>query len=191
MTSTSIDNVHYISLYFTHMEDMKYWNHDNYQMNAATKILRSAFKNITACTQVFQGSIGNIDINRTLHLIFTDEALMIAENAIQDKWEYIIRFLLNIIRKFCPLARIHYKTTSSLRSQYGSLSWQRLWQETRLALHIADDLGIPAVDSFNITHPLIMETSIFPDSVHLYEKFLVGNFVSKTVSMLLLKQVCE
>ena len=153
MASASIDNIHYISLYFAHMEDMKYWNHNDYQMDAATKILRSAFKNISACTQVFQGSNGNIYANRSLHLIFTDEALMIAENARQEKWEYIIRFLLKITRKFCPLARIHYKTTSSLRSQYGSLSWQRLWQETRLALHIAEDLGIPAIDSFNITHP--------------------------------------
>ena len=132
---------------------MKYWNTDNYQMNAATKMLKSALENINACTQVFQGSNGSIHANSSLHLIFTDEAIMIAENAKQDKWECIIRFLLKIIGHFCPLARIHYKTTSSLRSQFGSLSWQRLWQETRLALHIAEDLGIPAIDSFNITHP--------------------------------------
>jgi hypothetical protein len=41
-----------------------------------------------------------------------------------------------------------------------------------------------------MTHSLIMEPDIFPDSVHLYSRHLVGNFVSKTISKMFLLQAC-
>jgi hypothetical protein len=55
---------------------------------------------------------------------------------------------------------------------------------------IAESLNISIIDSFAMTHSLIMEPDIFPDSVHLYSKHLVGNFVSKTISKMFLLQAC-
>ena len=96
-----------------------------------------------------------------------------------------------MVTELCPVAKVYVKTTSSIRSQYGSLSWQRLWHETRVMKSIAHEKGWPVIDSFVMTQPLVMELAAYPDTVHLYEQKLVGNWASKSITMLFLNQMCN
>jgi hypothetical protein len=181
MASKSIGNLHYISVYSTFLEDMKNWNKDGNILNTV-KMMRSELGNLSVCQPGYSGN--------KVHIMLTDESLFIVENAIRSKWEIISSAIFKTVQNFCPNAIIHYKTTTSIRSQYGSLSWQRLWEATRVGAKIAESLNISIIDSFAMTHPLIMEPDIFPDSVHLYSKHLIGNFVSKTISKMFLLQAC-
>jgi hypothetical protein len=102
---------------------MKTWNKDGNVLNTV-KMVRSELGNLSICQSGYSGN--------KVHIMLTDESLFIVENAVRSRWEDISTAIFKTVQTFCPHAIIHYKTTTSIRSQYGSLSWQRLWAATRV-----------------------------------------------------------
>ena len=124
-------------------------------------------------------------------IYFTEEALWMSETAYRASWYPIISHLFSDIKDVCPQAKFIYKTASSLRAQFGSLSWQRMWENTRLSAKIAQLHNITVIDTFLQTNGLIMEKEVYPDGLHLFSSHkFQGNFVSKTNSMMFLNAIC-
>lgn len=124
-------------------------------------------------------------------IYFTEEALWMSETAYRSSWYPILSHLFAEIKDICPKAKFIYKTASSLRAQFGSLSWQRMWENTRLSAKIAQLHNITVIDSFLQTNGLILEKDVFPDGLHLFSSHkFQGNFVSKTNSMMFLNAIC-
>lgn len=181
LATKSLDNLHYVSLYSNLLSDMKTWNKDITVLSVVDGINKE-LKNFSICGHQYN--------SRKVHIMYTEGALLISENAFRSQWYNISLKIFKAIKDSCPNAILHYKTASAIRSQYGSLSWQRLWEFSRLGASIAEAHNISIIDSFAMTQSLIMESDIYPDSVHLYSKHLVGNFVSKTISKMFLLQAC-
>ena len=72
------------------------------------------------------------------------------------------------------------------------MSWHRMFDATRVSMTIARQNGVDVTDSFQMTQPWVTSDVAFPDGVHLFSQTrFQGNFVSKTVSQLILLQVCN
>jgi hypothetical protein len=60
-----------------------------------------------------------------------------------------------------------------------------------MGIKIAESRNLSVVNAFSMTQPLTPDPDIFPDTLHLYtDTNLVGNYVSKTVTMLQMRQAC-
>ena len=188
LPTAQIDNIHYYSIYFSQIKDMGTWNQRNDNLTHTRHGIQTAIgKETLVCERNYTETTG-----RTVHIFLTIDALLIIEHAKMERWDFLIRTYFEEVASACPNAVLHYGTSVALRSQFGSLSSQRMRLFNEMGLSIARALGIATIDSFSITQPLIMERDVFPDSVHLYSKvYLAGNFVSKTITMLMLNQVCS
>eukprot|EP01031_Cornospumella_fuschlensis_P022531 gene22531-27500_t len=219
METDTVDNINYFTMYFAELEDKKHWNH-NGQLARTTSWIMSDLTNNGLCLSPpqYQELIAKLEaeiaaakdntnlahrINGTLqcvlanqHLqmafLFTEENLWTAEVGLRSIWPGLSRNYLQQLREKCINATVVYKGASSLRSQYGSLSWQRMYQASRISLANARALRLPVLDSFIMTHPWIMDKDVYPDGLHLYSTRarFQGNWVSKTTSMIFLLQVC-
>ena len=186
--SDQVDNLHYFSIYFSQLKDMKTWNQrDDNMTNTRHSIKVEVGEETLVCHRNYTETTG-----RTVHIYLTVDALMIIEHAKMERWDFMIRTYFEEVTAACPNAVLHYGTTVAFRSQFGSLSSQRMRIFNEMGLSIARSLGIPTIDAFSMTQPLIMEKDVFPDSVHLFSHIhLAGNYVSKTITMLMLNQACS
>lgn len=180
--AASLANLHYLSVFWPQLEDMKSWNLDS-SMPATTQRLKADMEKLGICG----------DDARPTHILATEESIWVVEHALRSSWSKLSSSFLNALMAACPKARFQYKTATAIPAQHRSLSWQRLWDATGIAADNAlHSMNVPVVDSFALTQPLVAERDVFPDGLHLYnkEKHLQGNFVSKTVSMMFLAQSC-
>ena len=186
--SDQVDNLHYVSIFFSQVRDMKTWNHKSDNMTNTRRTFRvEVGKETHVCERNYTETTG-----RTVHIFLTIDALLIIEHAKMERWDFLLRTYFEEVASACPNAVVHYGTSVALRSQFGSLSSQRMRMFNEMGLSTARALGLATIDAFSITQPLIMEKDAFPDSVHLFSHIhLAGNYVSKTVTMLMLNQACS
>ena len=177
--------LNYLTVYFTLGEDMKHWNKDK-TMPKTLEMLENELKKLKLCD-------GND--KRSTKLLVTEESLWTVEHGYRENWKNFTQAFLSKLVSLCASnsnVQIVYKTATSLRNQYGSLSWQRMYEATRVAKEIAQSLDLFVLDSFMVTQPLTPEKWAFPDGLHLFSDIkFQGNIVSKTISMMFLKQVCS
>jgi hypothetical protein len=185
--SDQVDNLHYVSIYHSQLKDMKTWNQKSDNLtNTRRTIQIEVGEETLVCQRNYTETTG-----RTVHIYLTVDALLIIEHAKMEKWDFFLRTYFDEVIAACPNAVLHYGTSVAFRSQYGALSSQRMRLFNEMGLSIARALGIATIDAFSITQPLIMERDVFPDSVHLFSHIhLQGNYVSKTITMLMLNQAC-
>lgn len=177
----SFENLHYLSLYSPQHYDARTWTWDPVMLDTQLMVIRDTQQ---------AGICGND--TRPTHILATEEALWSTEVGVRDTWAPVTEATLNAITSVCPNARVHYKTATAARSQYRSLSWQRIWEETGVSIAVASRLGLPVIDSFQISQSVVADAEAFPDGLHPFDpaKKLRGNFVSRTASMMFLIQVC-
>lgn len=218
MNTDTVDNINYFTVYFAQLVDKKYWNHNGQLartiswisedlrnnglcMNAsehATLVAKLEHDMATAKNANYAHQVNNtlqcVLASQHLKMVFllTEEDLWITEVGLKSIWSGLSRDFIAHLKNQCSNATLVYKGATSLRSQYGSLSWQRMYQASRLSIANARALELPVLDSFIMTHPWIMDKQVFPDGLHLYSntKFQ-GNWVSKTTTMIFLQQVCS
>lgn len=180
------ENLNYISVYFSQLRDMKEWNDPNDKLKNIKESIRTELGDLPLCRSNFTATTG-----RAVHVYLTVDSIMVMEQMISDRWESLLLTYFDSVQAACPNAVIHYSTTIAIASQYGALSWQRMHRINQMGIAIAKSRNISVVDSFSMTQPLTPEPDVFRDSVHLYSKVkLVGNYVSKTITMLMMKQAC-
>jgi hypothetical protein len=184
--SDAFKNLNYISVYFSQLKDMKEWNNPDDKLNNIKENIRTELGDLPLCRTNFTETSG-----RDVHVFLTVDSIIVMEQMISDKWESLLLTYFDSVQAACPKAVIHYSTSVAVASQYGALSWQRMHKINEMGIAIAQSRNISVVDSFSMTQPLTPEPEVYRDTVHLYAKTkLVGNYVSKTVTMLMMRQVC-
>lgn len=182
----SHQNLKYISVYFAQLKDMKEWNMADNKLTNINESIRIKLGQLPLCMTNYTEATG-----RDVHVYLTIDSIMIIEQAVEEVWESILLMYFDSVAVACPKAMLHYGTTVAVASQFGSISWQRMYKINKLGMAIAASRNIPIVDAFSMTQPLTPEPDVFPDTVHLYsETKLVGNYVSKTITMLQMRQAC-
>lgn len=217
METDTIENINYFSVYRPEITDRKHWNRNGHLARTISWIgddlkahgLCVSHTEYVNLVSKLQGDLhGAKDANmanrvnytiqsiearqhRKVAFLFTEENLWTAEVGLQSIWSGLSRSFIKHFGEQCSNATVVYKGSSSLRAQFGSLSWQRMYEASRVSMKNARALHLPVLDSFIMTHPWIMSKDVYPDGLHLFSstKFQ-GNWVSKTTSMIFLQQVC-
>jgi hypothetical protein len=180
------ENLHYFSIVYAQLKDMKGWNMADDKLINIKKSIQTELGDLPICSSNYTGSTG-----RDVHVFLTIDSIYIIESAVEERWEAILLTYFDAVQAACPRAVLHYSTTVALASQYGTLSWQRMYKISRMGIKIAESRNLSVVDAFSMTQPLTPDPDIFPDTLHLYtDTKLVGNYVSKTVTMLQMRQAC-
>jgi hypothetical protein len=182
----SCENLNYISVYFSQLKDMKEWNNPDDKLSNIKESIRTELGDLPICRTNFTETTG-----RDVHVYLTIDSIIVMEQMISDKWEHLLVTYFDSVQAACPKAVIHYSTSIAVASQYGALSWQRMHKVNEMGIAIAHSRNISVINSFAMTQPLTPEPEVYRDTVHLYGKTkLVGNYVSKTVTMLMMRQAC-
>lgn len=182
MEVAQVDELYYSSLFFSMPTDFRTWNVRSDLAATAESLVRNI-----ETLQLCRGAAA-----RPLHIVFTVEEMWLVENALRSRWAVLASRLLTILRETCPNATLHYKTATTIRNALGPMSWHRMYDATRVSMAVALRNGVDVTDSFQMTQPWVSSDLAFPDGVHLFAQTrFQGNFVSKTVSQLLLHQVCN
>jgi hypothetical protein len=132
---------------------------------------------------------------RPTSILVTVESLFPAWAGYSGIWRRLAQATLQQLRSVCPKAQIVHKTSVAARMAAGSLTWQRLWQASRDAEDVAFELKMPTIDAFSMTQMWLPDGAVLADGLHFnvlekkYETAL-GNFVTKTISQLFLRQTC-
>lgn len=161
-------NLYYFTLFKTQTNDMRYWI-DSGKLEEVPADLSREIDYYKLC--------GNE--SRPLHIFASQEEMRLVEGATRDVWANLTTDYLSFLTSRCPNASVHFKTSPSLRIGYGQLSWQRMYEVSRLSSRIArDSFHLPVIDAFSITHPLIHRQEAYSDGLHLYrpDRKYEGNF---------------
>ena len=182
MEVAQVGDLYYASVYFSMPTDFRTWNVRSDLAATAESLVRNI-----ETLQLCNGAAA-----RPLHIVFTVEEMWLVENALRSRWAVLTTRLLTVLRETCPNATLHYKTATTIRNALGPMSWHRMFDATRVSMTIARQNGVDVTDSFQMTQPWVTSDVAFPDGVHLFSQTrFQGNFVSKTVSQLILLQVCN
>lgn len=183
--SMSFGNMYMTSSYWTELSDKKSWN-TNHNLD---ETFREISNQILYDPKLTKSHRNHCKEGAKTALIITEEHLFMTAYGLNMMWKPAVKGLLTRVRKLCPTQTIIYKTGSHVAT--GKISWQRIWQQTRISARIAQELGMLVVDSFYHTAPLISSKIVFPDGLHLYtNQSWLGNNVSRTISMIMLNQLC-
>jgi hypothetical protein len=141
--SKTIGTVHFISVHDSQVIDRMEWNEPNGTMLKPVRSFGRDLGDMAICSRDYTRTSG-----REVHIFFTEDYMRIVGNSKEENWFTIISTYFNSIRLNCPNAIIHYKTTTAIRSQYESLSWQRIYSASRISLQIAEFYNMSVTDSF-------------------------------------------
>lgn len=216
VNTDTVHNINYFSNYFAEIPDKKTWNW-NGLLTRTVDTLANDLRNNFLCfsNEDYMHALAKIEfemnnatteklkskLNETLHqvqrkqhsrmaMLLAEENLWTTEFGLRSIWSNLSQHFIHHFRHQCINATVIYKTASALRNQIGSVSWQRMYENSRVSAKIARSLKIPVLDSFIMTQPWIMDNTVYPDGLHLFSRIKYqGNWVSKTVSMIFLLQI--
>ena len=205
--ATVVENLYYFTLYFGELKDRKTWNTNGQLMHTLSTFKKELQENYLCLSDdQFNQTMSRQDLSATVlarvkklrhqktAILITEESLFMSETGKRSMWKNTVKDFLTEISSVCSQSnvKIVYKTATSLRAQFGSLSWQRMYEQSRISAKIALSLNMTVLDGFAVTHPRIMDHSVFRDGLHNFEYNVMwkGNYVSKTLSMMFLKEVC-